>query len=136
PYQLGLDVNRPPATHQASTPPPAAQQPKAESDGIARPGTEAQRQTMYRRVQNLERLLRSQIIGQEEAIASLVRAVKKTAVGLKRPNSPIGTFLLVGRTGTGKTELAKAVARNLFEDPAATIRIDCSEDALPHGDAQ
>jgi ATP-dependent Clp protease ATP-binding subunit ClpC len=131
-YQICIDVNPSLEIHQVSIPSPAMAQPKAENDEIARPGTEAHRQTMYRRVQNLERLLRSQIIGQEEAIASLVRAVKKTAVGLKRPNSPIGTFLLVGRTGTGKTELAKAVARNLFEDPAAMIRIDCSEYALPH----
>jgi ATP-dependent Clp protease ATP-binding subunit ClpA len=131
-YQICIDVNPSLEIHQVSIPSPAAAQPKAENDEIARPGTEAHRQTMYRRVQNLERLLRSQIIGQEEAIASLVRAVKKTAVGLKRPTAPIGTFLLVGRTGTGKTELAKAVARNLFEDPAAMIRIDCSEYALPH----
>ncbi|HLQ36263.1 MAG TPA: AAA family ATPase, partial [Planctomycetota bacterium] len=60
------------------------------------------------------------------------RAVKKAAVGLKRAHQPVGTFLLVGRTGTGKTELAKVLARNLFDDPAALIRVDCSEYALPH----
>jgi ATP-dependent Clp protease ATP-binding subunit ClpC len=61
-----------------------------------------------------------------------VRAVKKAAVGLKRPSAPIGTFLFVGRTGTGKTELAKALARTLFDDPGRLVRVDCSEYALPH----
>ncbi|MEO7327403.1 MAG: AAA family ATPase, partial [Minicystis sp.] len=84
------------------------------------------------RIADVAASLRKQIIGQDDAITCLVRAVKKAAVGLKRPTHPVGTFLLVGRTGTGKTELAKAVARNLFDDPGAMIRVDCSEYALPH----
>ncbi len=133
-YQICIDVNPSLEIHQVSIPSPAGQSPKAEADDpfAARPGNDAARQLLYRRVNNLERSLKSQIIGQDQAISSLVRAVKKAAVGLKRPHAPIGTFLLVGRTGTGKTELAKALARNLFDDPTAMIRIDCSEYALPH----
>lgn len=134
-YQICIDVNPSLEIHQVSIPSPAGAAPeKAQSNDPfeARPGSDAARQQLYRRVNNLERTLKSQIIGQEEAISSLARAVKKAAVGLKRPSSPIGTFLLVGRTGTGKTELAKALARNLFDDPNAMIRVDCSEYALPH----
>ena len=134
-YQICIDVNPSLEIHQVSIPSPTgATTEKAQSvDPFeARPGSDAARQQLYRRVNNLERTLKSQIIGQDEAICSLTRAVKKAAVGLKRPSSPIGTFLLVGRTGTGKTELAKALARNLFDDPNAMIRVDCSEYALPH----
>ncbi len=133
-YQICIDVNPSLEIHQVSIPSPGGPGPKAEASNPfeARAGNDAARQVLFRRVNNLERSLRSQIIGQEEAISSLVRAVKKAAVGLKRPHAPIGTFLLVGRTGTGKTELAKALARNLFDDPTAMIRIDCSEYALPH----
>jgi ATP-dependent Clp protease ATP-binding subunit ClpC len=99
---------------------------------LPQPDNDAARQSLFRRVSSLERSLRTQIIGQDSAISSLVRAVKKSAVGLKRPSHPVGTFLLVGRTGTGKTELAKSMARSLFNDPGAMIRVDCSEYALPH----
>ena len=133
-YQICIDVNPSLEIHQVSIPSSngATSTSTLEEAFIAKPGNSAKRQQLYRRVSNLEKMLRQQIIGQEEAISMLVRAVKKAAVGLKRPQSPIGTFLLVGRTGTGKTELAKALARNLFEDPSAMVRIDCSEYALPH----
>ncbi len=133
-YQICIDVNPSLEIHQVSIPTTQAAADKATAiDPFeGRPGSDAARQQLYRRVNNLERMLKSQIIGQEQAIMSLTRAVKKAAVGLKRPSSPIGTFLLVGRTGTGKTELAKALARNLFDDPNAMVRVDCSEYALPH----
>ncbi len=134
-YQICIDVNPSLEIHQVSIPSPggaSAEKAQANDPFEARPGSDAARQQLFRRVNSLERSLKAQIIGQDEAINSLTRAVKKAAVGLKRPSSPIGTFLLVGRTGTGKTELAKALARNLFDDPNAMIRIDCSEYALPH----
>ncbi|MGE3173222.1 MAG: AAA family ATPase [Planctomycetota bacterium] len=133
-YQICIDVNPSLEIHQVSIPSPGGASARSEAADPfeSRPGSDAARQVLYRRVANLERMLRTQIIGQEDAITCLVRAVKKAAVGLKRPHAPIGTFLLVGRTGTGKTELGKALARNLFEDPSAMIRIDCSEYALPH----
>ncbi len=133
-YQICIDVNPSLEIHQVAI--PSANGPKAneptDDPFMPRPGNEQARQLLFRRVNTLERNLRQQIIGQEDAITALVRAVKKAAVGLKRPTHPVGTFLLVGRTGTGKTELAKSLARNLFEDPSAMIRVDCSEYALPH----
>ncbi len=133
-YQICIDVNPSLEIHQVSIPTTGAAKAQAEPEDLflPRPGNDGARQGLFRRVSNLERSLRQQIIGQDDAISSLVRAVKKAAVGLKRPTHPVGTFLLVGRTGTGKTELAKAVARNLFDDPSAMIRVDCSEYALPH----
>ncbi|MBL9079434.1 MAG: ATP-dependent Clp protease ATP-binding subunit [Planctomycetes bacterium] len=133
-YQICIDVNPSLEIHQVSIPQPNGARPAAEPEDLflPRPGNDSARQNLFRRVTCLERSLRQQIIGQDDAITSLVRAVKKAAVGLKRPTHPVGTFLLVGRTGTGKTELAKAVARNLFDDPSAMIRVDCSEYALPH----
>jgi ATP-dependent Clp protease ATP-binding subunit ClpC len=133
-YQICIDVNPSLEIHQVSIPSAGATQLKVEPEDLflPRPGNDSQRQILYRRVASMERALRAQIIGQDDAITSLVRAVKKAAVGLKRPQAPVGTFLLVGRTGTGKTELAKALARNLFDDPGALVRVDCSEYALPH----
>ncbi len=133
-YQICIDVNPSLEIHQVSIPSENGEAGSDENEDpfLPRPGNDAARHALFRRVNSLDRSLRQQIIGQDEAISTLVRAVKKAAVGLKRPSNPVGTFLLVGRTGTGKTELAKAVARNLFDDPSAMIRVDCSEYALPH----
>jgi ATP-dependent Clp protease ATP-binding subunit ClpC len=130
-YQICIDVNPNLEIHQVSLP---ARGASAEADNalIPRGSSPADRVEMYRKVMSLDRALRGQIIGQDEAVATLAHAVKKAAVGLKRPNAPIGTFLLVGRTGTGKTELAKVLARTLFDDHGALVRVDCSEYALPH----
>ena len=133
-YQICIDVNPSLEIHQVSIPSGDDQSADQLNDDpfLPRPGNDQARQSLFRRVTSLERNLRQQIIGQDTAITSLVRAVKKAAVGLKRPSHPVGTFLLVGRTGTGKTELAKSLARSLFDDPSAMIRVDCSEYALPH----
>jgi ATP-dependent Clp protease ATP-binding subunit ClpC len=125
-YQICIDVNPGLEIHQVSLP---AQQETPEQ--ILSP-RDWERQGLYRKVMGLEKALKAQIVGQDEAIHTLVRAIKKAAVGLKPPTSPVGTFFLVGRTGTGKTELAKAVARTLYDDPGRLIRVDCSEYALPH----
>ena len=130
-YQLCIDVNPGLEIHQVSLP-SARSAGQAAEDSAARPATATSQQILQRRAMVLERSLKSQVVGQDDAVDSLVRAVKKAAVGLKRPGTPIGTFLLVGRTGTGKTELAKALADTLFEEPGHLVRIDCSEYALPH----
>ncbi len=71
--------------------------------------------------------LKSQVIGQDEAVEHLVKAIRRARAGLKDPNRPIGSFMFLGPTGVGKTELAKALARYMFDSEDALIRIDMSE---------
>jgi len=71
--------------------------------------------------------LSGKVIGQEEAIGKLVKSIQRTRVGLKDPKKPIGTFIFLGPTGVGKTELAKVLATYLFDKPDSLIRIDMSE---------
>ena len=71
--------------------------------------------------------MRSQVIGQEDAIGKVVKAIQRNRVGLKDPKKPIGTFIFLGPTGVGKTELARALARNMFDSEESLIRIDMSE---------
>lgn len=129
-YQICIDVNPSLEIHQVSIPAPEGL--AADGSLLPRPGSDGERQELYRKVLGLERALKTTIVGQDTAVQTMVKTVKKAAVGLKRPGNPIGTFLLVGRTGTGKTELAKALAKNLFDDPGRLVRVDCSEYALPH----
>ena len=79
------------------------------------------------RLRNLEKELHKYVIGQDEAVKAVAKAVKRSRVGLKSPNRPIGSFLFLGPTGVGKTELSKALAEALFGDEDAMIRIDMSE---------
>ncbi len=76
---------------------------------------------------HLEEVLHSRIIGQEEPIVAISRAIRRARVGLKDPKRPIGSFLFLGPTGVGKTELCKALAEALFGDENAIIRLDMSE---------
>ncbi len=71
--------------------------------------------------------LKCKVIGQDEAIKKVVRAIQRNRAGLKDPSKPIGTFIFLGPTGVGKTELAKVLARYLFDSDDALIRIDMSE---------
>lgn len=71
--------------------------------------------------------LNGKVIGQEEAVKKVVKAIQRNRAGLKDPNRPIGTFIFLGTTGVGKTELAKVMARELFDSDDALIRIDMSE---------
>ena len=79
------------------------------------------------RLKNLEKTLHKRVIGQNEAVEAVAKAIKRGRVGLKDPNRPIGSFLFLGPTGVGKTELAKAISENLFGDENAIIRVDMSE---------
>lgn len=79
------------------------------------------------RLLRLEDTLHQRVIGQEEAVKAVARAVRRGRVGLKDPNRPIGSFLFLGPTGVGKTELSKALAEALFGDENAMVRIDMSE---------
>ena len=79
------------------------------------------------RLKNLEKNLKKRVVGQEEAILAVAKAIKRGRVGLKDPNRPIGSFLFLGPTGVGKTELSKTIAENLFGDEKSIIRVDMSE---------
>ena len=79
------------------------------------------------RLVQLESDLNEEVIGQSQAVESVARAIKRARVGLKSPDKPIGSFIFVGPTGVGKTYLAKSLAKSLFGDDDAMIRIDMSE---------
>lgn len=83
--------------------------------------------TEQERLKNLEQELHKRVVGQDEAVNSISRAIKRSRVGLKDPKRPIGSFIFLGPTGVGKTELAKALASCLFGDENAMVRIDMSE---------
>jgi ATP-dependent Clp protease ATP-binding subunit ClpB len=76
---------------------------------------------------HLEELLHARIVGQEEAVSSVSAAIRRSRAGLSEPNRPIGSFIFLGPTGVGKTELAKALAEFLFDDERNMVRVDMSE---------
>ena len=76
---------------------------------------------------NLEKILHKRVVGQEEAISALSKAIRRARVGLRDPKRPIGSFIFLGPTGVGKTELCKALAEAMFSDEKSIIRIDMSE---------
>ena len=79
------------------------------------------------RLLRLEETLHNRVIGQKEAVSAVAKAIRRSRVGLKDPKRPIGSFLFLGPTGVGKTELCKALAESLFDDENAIIRLDMSE---------
>ena len=79
------------------------------------------------KLKNLEKTLHQRVIGQNEAVEAVAKAIRRGRVGLKDPNRPIGSFLFLGPTGVGKTELSKALAESLFGKEDSMIRIDMSE---------
>lgn len=79
------------------------------------------------KLRNMGKDLQGVVIGQESAITKVVKAIQRNRVGLKDPKKPIGSFIFLGPTGVGKTELARALARNMFDSEDALIRIDMSE---------
>jgi ATP-dependent Clp protease ATP-binding subunit ClpC len=84
-------------------------------------------QTESEKLLNMEESLKKEIVGQDEAVSKLTKAIRRTRAGLKNPNRPIGSFIFLGPTGVGKTELCKALARYLFDSENSLIRIDMSE---------
>ncbi|MHC0551499.1 ATP-dependent Clp protease ATP-binding subunit [Salinicoccus sp. CNSTN-B1] len=79
------------------------------------------------RLLNLESILHDRVIGQEDAVASISKAVRRARAGLKNPKRPIGSFIFLGPTGVGKTELARALSESMFGEEEAMIRVDMSE---------
>jgi len=85
---------------------------------------------------HMEDALGSRVIGQSEAVAAVARAVRRSRAGLQDPNRPIGSFMFLGPTGVGKTELTKALAQFLFDDETAMVRLDMSEFMEKHSVAR
>ena len=79
------------------------------------------------KLQHLEEILHKRVIGQDEAVVAVAKAIKRARAGLKDPKRPIGSFIFLGPTGVGKTELAKALAEAMFGDENLLIRVDMSE---------
>ena len=88
------------------------------------------------RLLKMEEHLRKRVVGQDDAITAVANAVRRSRAGLQRKNQPMGTFLFLGPTGVGKTELAKALAEFLFDDESAMLRIDMSEFMEKHSVAR
>ena len=85
-----------------------------------------------KKLKNLEKELHKRVVGQDEAVEAVAKAIRRGRVGLKDPKRPIGSFLFLGPTGVGKTELSKALAECLFGDENSMIRVDMSEYMEPH----
>jgi ATP-dependent Clp protease ATP-binding subunit ClpC len=79
------------------------------------------------RLHDLPNLIKGKVIGQDEAVSKVVKAIQRNRIGLKDPNKPIGSFIFLGQTGVGKTQLAKILATELFDNEDALVRIDMSE---------
>ena len=79
------------------------------------------------KLKNLNKILKTKVIGQDEAVDKVVKSIQRNRLGLKDPNKPIGSFIFLGQTGVGKTQLAKVLANELFDNEDALIRIDMSE---------
>ncbi|MDG1380250.1 MAG: ATP-dependent Clp protease ATP-binding subunit [Flavobacteriaceae bacterium] len=84
-------------------------------------------QTESNKLAKLPELIKGKVIGQDEAVAKVVKAIQRNRAGLKDPNKPIGSFIFLGQTGVGKTQLAKVLARELFDSEDTLVRIDMSE---------
>jgi ATP-dependent Clp protease ATP-binding subunit ClpC len=84
-------------------------------------------QTEINKLAELPQLIKGKVIGQDNAVAKVVKAIQRNRAGLKDPNKPIGSFIFLGQTGVGKTQLAKVLSRELFDSEESLIRIDMSE---------
>ena len=135
-YQICIEVNPHLEIHSVTLPTAesggegesADAKPEGDGDGA----NEEEWQRLQERVKDIDAVLTHRVVGQLDAVKSVAQAVKKAAVGLRDPAKPVGVFLMVGPTGTGKTEMAKALTRHLYGGLSSLVRIDCSEYALPH----
>ena len=84
-------------------------------------------QTESNKLANLPEILQKKVIGQDEAVSKIAKSIQRNRAGLKDPNKPIGSFIFLGQTGVGKTQLAKVLAKELFDSEDALVRIDMSE---------
>ena len=84
-------------------------------------------QTEINKLAELPKLIKGKVIGQDEAVAKVVKAIQRNRAGLKDPNKPIGSFIFLGQTGVGKTQLAKVLSKELFDSEDSLVRIDMSE---------
>lgn len=84
-------------------------------------------QTESNKLAKLPELIKNKVIGQDDAVAKIAKSIQRNRAGLKDPNKPIGSFIFLGQTGVGKTQLAKVIARELFDSEDALVRIDMSE---------
>lgn len=132
-YHLCVDVNPGLEIHQVTVPEKRRRRSSRPSE-TAEEASEAPAEfTVPRqRLRNLEEDLNRQIVGQTEAAHAVAQTVRKAGLRLRDQRRPVGAFLLVGQTGTGKTEFSKAICRLLFGDLSRLVRVDCSEYALPH----
>lgn len=139
-YQLCVEVNPTLDIHTVRLGDGLGDVAEAAAEGQTEPmGYDEYRSDLRARARGMSRRLLRRIVGQDSAIETVARAVEKAAVGLATPGRPLGAFLFVGRTGTGKTELARALAEDLFGHQESSrgarrglIRIDCAEFALAH----
>jgi ATP-dependent Clp protease ATP-binding subunit ClpC len=130
-YHLCIDVNPGLDIHQVSVELTSDEVQDDEDSGM---GSQLRRQNRraLNRVSDIDDRVKQTVIGQDRAVDIVTRAVKKSAVGLRDPQRPVGAFLFVGQVGVGKTELAKALSQELYGGHSRLIRVDCSEYALPH----
>ncbi len=105
----------------------------AKGGAITMLGSETEEtKSSQQRYMEIENHLRKRIIGQDEAVTAVAQAIRKARVGLKNPKRPVGSFIFVGQTGVGKTELAKALCEFMTGSENDLVRIDCSEFAMSH----
>ncbi len=129
-YKLCIEVN--PSLDINKVTIPAPESAGGEIHLLEGPKGEPRTVQGLERFRNMEADINRRVIGQEEAVAHVSHAIKKSMTGLRDPARPIATFLFVGQTGVGKTEMAKALSHYMFNDLNKMIRVDCSEFALPH----
>ncbi len=96
------------------------------------PDASSEQKAKQQRFMEIENHIKKRIIGQDEAVTAVSQAIRKAKVGLKNPRRPVGSFIFVGQTGVGKTELAKALCEFLTGNETDLVRIDCSEYAMSH----